>query len=311
MILNRTDYFLRANCPVSTAQSPSCVLNDKCYIFGNRIKVRPWTPYKNVCVYDPVTDKWDLCPDMNFEHTDGDAVILNNKIYLIGGAIETNQNYTFYEFKVRSEMFDPETSSYTALKDMHFPVSGHSSVVHNNKVYVFGGDTASYQLYQAHGTNLIQEYDPASDTWRLMNGMPFDRFACKAEKVGDFVYIIGGRGYPNQVLKEVWRFDLNYLEPVTTSELLHNTGPAFILHPNYPNPFSGSTRISYEIAESGEVNLDIVNELGREIITLDRGIKSPGSYSVIWNAKGADPGLYFCRLRAGGEERVRKLVVLP
>jgi hypothetical protein len=304
----------KENYPFPTASSPSCELNDKFYIFGNRPKQFPFKEQKKAFAYDPATDIWAPLPDMSFEHTNGDAVSIYNKIYIIGGVKDMGlfANQICYSKEGRSELFDPETNSYTLLMDMHFPISCHSSIVYRNKIYVFGGDTADYQWGYAHGTNLIQEYDPITDTWRLMKGMPITRFACKAERAGDFVYLIGGCDYTNaNPLKEVWRFDLNYLEPLATSEQLLSPGPECKLLQNYPNPFSGSTQIRYEIAEPDEVNLDIINYLGREVIALDHGMKNPGSYSITWDAKGINPGLYFCRLRAGRAEKVMKLVVLP
>ena len=306
-------YTERKNCPFPTASSPSCVLNNKIHVFGNRETVtNPWLPQKNVFVYDPVADNWDSLPDMNFEHTDGDAVTLNNKIYLMGGAIEIIRDTAFFFVEGKSEMYDPETNSWTILKDMPVPVARHASVAHDNKILVFGGDSADYFWGTFHGTDLIQEYDPSTDTWRIMEGMPFNRFASTAHKAGDFVYIIGGEDRPNHRLKEVWRFDLNYLKPTTsTNELIHGISPLFTLRQNYPNPFCGCTQISYEMAEPGVVDLDIVNGFGQEIITLDHGMKSPGSYSVTWDAKGIGSGFYFCRLRVGEAEKVMKLIVLP
>jgi N-acetylneuraminic acid mutarotase len=306
-------YTERKNCPFSTASSPSCVLNNKIHVFGNRkTETVPWLPQKNVFIYDPVADNWDSLPDMKFEHTDGDAVSLNNKIYLMGGAIEKISRDTAYFFvEGKSEMYDHETKSWTIVKDMPVPVARHASVVHDNKILVFGGDSADYIWGTFHGTNLIQEYDPLTDTWQAMEGMPFNRFASTAHKAGDFVYLIGGYDNTHQILKEVWRFDLHYLKPTSANELLNRTSTIFTLRQNYPNPFSGSTRIRYEIAEPGVVDLDIVNGLGQEIITLDHGIKIPGSYSVTWDAKGIGSGFYFCRLKVGEAEKVMKLVVLP
>jgi len=213
-------------------------------------------------------------------------------------------------------MFDSENNSWTVLKDMPFPVAGHASVAHDNKILVFGGDSVDYVWGSvagsstAIGSNLIQEYDPSTDTWRVMEGMPFNRFGSKAHKVGDFVYIIGGEDKPNHRIKEVWRFDLNYLEPLSTNGLLQSTSPTFTLHQNYPNPFSGFTQISYELKEPGTVKLDIINFLSQEITTLVHEVKRPGSYSLNWDAEGVAHGVYFCRLRVGDSEKVIKLIVL-
>ena len=65
------------------------------------------------------------------------------------------------------------------------------------------------------GTNFIQEYDPSTDSWRLLKNMPIKPASMTGEKVGDFVYLIGG--YLNsrdldEPLSEVWRFNLDSLK---------------------------------------------------------------------------------------------------
>ncbi len=79
------------------------------------------------------------------------------------------------------------------------------------------------------GTNIIQEYDPATDSWRLMEGMPFKRASMTGEKVGNYVYLIGG--YLNsrdldEPLSEVWRFNLRSLKPF----IIYVTGVSLDTH---------------------------------------------------------------------------------
>lgn len=308
------DYSVKKDCPSNTCSSPSCALNNQIYIFGFRKSGGKRN--KKVFRYDPVVDNWDTLPDMIFEHSRGDAVSLNNRIYLIGGAVELYLNK--YDSKVedndiegKSEMYDPVTDSFTVLKDMPYPVANHNSVVYDNKILVFGGDTANFAYASTiSGSNIIQEYDPSTDTWRLMEGMPFYSTYSTAQKAGDFVYIIGGADKPNHNLKEVWRYDLNYLKPLLTNELSRVTKPTFVLKQNYPNPFSGSTKIDYEVRESGTVKLDIVDILGQEIADLVHEMKGPGKYSHTWNAEGVNMGVYFCRLSMGDTKKVMRLLVL-
>ena len=62
------------------------------------------------------------------------------------------------------------------IVSMPVPVVGHIGVVHNQKIIVFGGDINS--TFVVHGAcsigyKFIQEYDPASDSWRLMRADAF------------------------------------------------------------------------------------------------------------------------------------------
>ena len=76
----------------------------------------------------------------------------------------------------------------------------------------------------------------------------------------------------------------------------------FDLAQNYPNPFNAETKISFSLAESGAVSLEIYNVVGQRIKTLTSGIYAPGTYEINWDGTSADgqplaSGLYFYRLK--------------
>ncbi|MFH1145277.1 MAG: FlgD immunoglobulin-like domain containing protein [Candidatus Eisenbacteria bacterium] len=83
----------------------------------------------------------------------------------------------------------------------------------------------------------------------------------------------------------------------------------------FPNPFIGSTRIRFDLPATRLVDLSLFDLLGRRVRTLLHGVCAPDRYSVDWDGTldGGHPaaaGLYLCRLRAGDEERTRKLLFL-
>jgi len=72
---------------------------------------------------------------------------------------------------------------------------------------------------------------------------------------------------------------------------------------NYPNPFNPHTTIPYELSEWAKVVMDIFNVAGQHVITLVDENKSPGVYSVQWDAKNkfeqnVAEGVYFARVIA-------------
>ncbi len=84
----------------------------------------------------------------------------------------------------------------------------------------------------------------------------------------------------------------------------------FSLEQNYPNPFNPTTEIGYRIPETGHVSLTVYDLLGREISTLVNEKKSPGSYTVKWDASGHPSGVYFYRLTTGSFSETRRLVLI-
>ncbi|HTY07854.1 MAG TPA: M1 family aminopeptidase [Candidatus Edwardsbacteria bacterium] len=84
---------------------------------------------------------------------------------------------------------------------------------------------------------------------------------------------------------------------------------------NAPNPFARSTAISYQIARSQRVSLQVFNVLGQLVKTLDEGNKKPGRYQVAWDGRdqhgrAVSSGIYLYCLRTGGSELVRRMQVV-
>ena len=84
----------------------------------------------------------------------------------------------------------------------------------------------------------------------------------------------------------------------------------FNLKQNYPNPFNPSTRIDFAIARAGTVDLSIYDLRGRKVATVVHEKKSPGSYSVEYNAAELASGIYFYRLKAGNFSQVKKFLFI-
>ncbi|MCF7811973.1 right-handed parallel beta-helix repeat-containing protein [bacterium] len=74
----------------------------------------------------------------------------------------------------------------------------------------------------------------------------------------------------------------------------------FTLQPAFPNPFNGTTDISYQISGSGFVSLKITDIQGRTVENLFKGELPAGSYREVWNAGNAPAGLYFVNLNING-----------
>jgi transglutaminase/protease-like cytokinesis protein 3 len=102
---------------------------------------------------------------------------------------------------------------------MPVPVLNHISIEHNDKFYIFGGDSGEYSHNRSYCTDFVQEYNPATNKWRLMENMPFKRSDMTGQKMGNFVFLLGGYPYNSRdyssVLDEVWRFNLDSLKPFT------------------------------------------------------------------------------------------------
>ncbi len=94
----------------------------------------------------------------------------------------------------------------------------------------------------------------------------------------------------------------------------------FTLHQNYPNPFNPSTTIAFTIRGGDQftpvdATLEVFNVLGQRVATLLQDRLEPGRYEFQWDGtdrsgRSMASGLYFYRLKAGGQEETRKMVLL-
>jgi hypothetical protein len=84
----------------------------------------------------------------------------------------------------------------------------------------------------------------------------------------------------------------------------------FTLNQNYPNPFNPSTKIKYQIPNSGHVTLKIYNILGKEITTLVNKEQIVGNYEINFNALALSSGIYFYQLHSGSNIIVKKMMLL-
>lgn len=85
----------------------------------------------------------------------------------------------------------------------------------------------------------------------------------------------------------------------------------FVLHQNHPNPFGGSTTITYRLASTVRVTLEVFDMLGRLVNTIVNERQPAGIHAAQFRAGDLAPGSYLYRLRAGGVTKSRVMVHLP
>lgn len=72
-------------------------------------------------------------------------------------------------------------------------------------------------------------------------------------------------------------------------------GPIFLESPR-PNPVQQSSRVTYWLAEDGQVSLAVYDALGRRVTTLDEGLRESGYHDVSVQPGRLADGIYFIRL---------------
>ena len=94
---------------------------------------------------------------------------------------------------------------------------------------------------------------------------------------------------------------------------------AFVLQPNFPNPFNASTVIDYQVIggsrEGRMVELAVYNVLGHRVRTLVRRVHAAGEFTTEWDGRddegaGAASGVYVLVMRAVDHRETRRILLL-
>lgn len=151
--------------------------------------------------------------------------------------------------------------------------------------------------------DLAYETTNSGDSWQLVDnvGLLINRFRFYGDTLG---YAVG---------RTVYKYTAR--GPVSVPG--HPVGAVsdFRLEQNYPNPFNPTTTISYHLAETVDVELNIYNLSGQRIRTLLSGRKEAGSHSLAWDGKNdvgdeVASGLYLYKLRAGEFFQSHKMILI-
>ena len=84
----------------------------------------------------------------------------------------------------------------------------------------------------------------------------------------------------------------------------------YTLYQNYPNPFNPTTRIRYDMPQSGEVTLTVYNILGEKVKTLVSGIEEAGYHTVLFDGRDLASGTYIYRLQLPNYTQTKKMLLL-
>ncbi len=131
------------------------------------------------------------------------------------------------------------------------------------------------------------------------------------------VNLINGRGYRYR-LSDVsiagLRSELAVLEARPMVRITD-----FRLHPNFPNPFNPSTKITFDVpvsAGNAQVEINVYNSLGQLVTALYRGTLNPGSHQFEWNGTNRfgeqqSSGVYIVRASVGNRfvQTIKMLLV--
>jgi N-acetylneuraminic acid mutarotase len=171
----------------------------KLYVFAG---LNPgWKPKALVYEYDPATDKWTKKKPMALASHHVAISELNGKIYAFGGFVLPATGPAAWQPVDNAFEYDPAADTWKPLAPMPTKRGAAVAAAVNNKLYVIGGasmlpgskDTAIVPTRAHRSLTTVEEYDPATNTWRERSGMPTPRNHLGVGAVNGRIYAIAGR----------------------------------------------------------------------------------------------------------------------
>lgn len=82
------------------------------------------------------------------------------------------------------------------------------------------------------------------------------------------------------------------------------------LQQNYPNPFSGTTSVTFRVPEDMDASVRVYDLLGREVAVMADGHFPAGSHSLEFSAADLPEGVYMYKLISGSNVVTKKMMVV-
>jgi N-acetylneuraminic acid mutarotase len=194
-------------------------LNGKMYVFGgfDAPSSGPpgWNPVNLSWEYDPAKDDWRALSPMPTMRGGGVAAVVGGKFYVIGGAgaaPEADSPAIRPRQPQRSvgtvEEYDPSTNTWRTRAPMPTACNHMGGEAVNGKVYLIGGRLSGAFIIGLPGnTDLVQAFDPATDSWTTRTPMPTARSGLNTASLNGIIYAAGGEAQTNASLAAFRAFE--------------------------------------------------------------------------------------------------------
>jgi len=175
------------------------------------------TTYTSIFEFDCTTETWSTSSAvLNHEAQRDAAAVVGGKIYVMGGC---DAGFTAHAF---NQEYDPVAGTVTDKAALPTARYFNGALAWNDSlIYVIGGQAASYY-------NVVEIYDPASDTWTTGTALPIQNrsFACGIW--GDTIYVTGGFNGSGYVASTY----IGAIDPANPTNITWTTGPNIPVGPS-------------------------------------------------------------------------------
>ncbi|MBI2185896.1 MAG: galactose oxidase [Acidobacteria bacterium] len=184
----------------------AAALGGKIYVFGGQAEGGVNKPLNTAWEYDAAADAWRPLAPMPTARTAAGAVEVGGRIYVVGGNTVGGVTIGLME------MYDPTTNRWEGRPTMPTPRNHPAIGAVGGRIYVIGGRLAAPNIggFVASNTDVVEEYDPATNAWRALNKMPTPRSGHGFTTHQGRIYVAGGEmrdAHMDAIFRDVEVFD--------------------------------------------------------------------------------------------------------
>jgi N-acetylneuraminic acid mutarotase len=174
--------------PISAAGGATGA-DGRVYIFGGLSASNNALPTTQV--YNPTTNSWTQVANMPVPRSGlAGALGSDGRLYAIGGLLPSGSVVNTVD------AYDPTTNTWTAVASMPTPRAYAAAAAGNDgRIYVFGGQpNGSSATATVSALNIVEAYNPSTNTWSTVASMPTAQEAEGAALGSDGrIYVVGGK----------------------------------------------------------------------------------------------------------------------
>ncbi|TSY83970.1 Kelch-like protein 33 [Bagarius yarrelli] len=159
------------------------VIGSQLYVVGGRHYYGKDDTMKSTYRYDPIRNSWQRLTDMNEKRANFALVVLNEKIFAMGGDKDSDSNTESVE------VYCPITDTWSFVHPLDQSLSGHAASVWNEKIFISGGFDSSYRCLAS-----MLLYHPENGSTYYAN-MTLNRAQHCMETLNHCLYVAGGVSY--------------------------------------------------------------------------------------------------------------------
>jgi len=126
--------------------------------------------------------EWQLVGEMGEGRSFLGSVVLDSKVYQIGGCLS--------EEKSTTEVWDPDTRKFSAIPRSLSKRDSQGQAVVNDEIYVIGGFDNISNRY----LSTVEKYNPERGRWSKLSGLSLPRRSPGVVAYRDRLYVVGGMG---------------------------------------------------------------------------------------------------------------------